>query len=225
MSLPYKIHRPTEAVMLALLASNCIASYFFYQGFPERVPTHWNFAGEIDGWSGPGFAAFFFPAMIIGLYLLLTFIPLADPNRNRYEEFGRPYGVLRLSFVLFMSLIYFIISFAGLGFDVNVGLIIPFGVGILFVILGNFMPKFKKNWFVGIRTPWTMADERVWTQTHRMGGRLFVIGGVLMMLSAVTPPIVNLILLIAVVGLLTFGTIGYSYWIWRKLQPSTPSDK
>ncbi|MBU1915504.1 SdpI family protein [Patescibacteria group bacterium] len=218
MKLPYQINRPVEAVMLAMLTACCLASYFFYQRFPAKVPIHWNMAGQPDDWSGPGFAAFFFPALIIGMYLLLTLLPLADPYKDRYKEFGRPYGILRLALITFMTALYFISSLAGLGYEINISLIVPLGVGLLFIVLGNFLPKFKKNWFVGIRTPWTLSDERVWTKTHRLAGKLFILGGLLMLISGFTPPGWNVALLLITVCLIVIGTIGYSYWLWRRLR-------
>jgi len=222
MKLPYRIYRPTEAAMLAALAGNWIASYFFYRGFPAEVPIHWNAAGEVDGWGGPAFAAFFFPAIIMAMYLLMTLIPLIDPQKDRYKEFGRPYTILRLALVLYMTLVYFIASFSALGFDINISQIIPVGIGLLFMVIGNLMPKFKKNWFVGIRTPWTLSDERVWTKTHRVGGKLFLLGGLLIMTTALLPADWNVYVLLITVGIIVIGTVGYSYWIWRKLGQEEP---
>lgn len=203
--------------MLAAIAATWIASWFFYSRFPAEVPIHWNMAGQPDDWSGPAFAAFFFPAVVTGIYLLMTLLPLADPQKDRYREFGRPYGILRLSIVGFMAAIYFVSSFAGIGYDVRIDLVVPLGVGLLFVVLGNFLPKFKKNWFVGIRTPWTLSDERVWTKTHRVAGRLFIVGGLLMAVAGLTPPAWSSVLLLATVTLVVVGTVGYSYWAWRSL--------
>ncbi len=210
--------------MIALMLVSASVSFFFFQNFPAEVPIHWNAAGQPDNWGSAAFAAFFFPAMIAGIYLLMTFLPLADPHKDRYKEFGRPYGILRLSLMLFMTLIYFVSSLAGMGYDINIGMIIPAGVGFLFIVIGNFLPKFKKNWFVGIRTPWTLSNERVWTKTHRVGGRLFILGGVLMLFSGFVPPPMNLYLFLITVGIIIIGTIGYSYWLWRDLREKNNSD-
>jgi uncharacterized membrane protein len=218
MKLPYQIYKPAEIAMWTAMIASWLASFFFYRAFPAEVPIHWNMAGQPDDWSGPGFAAFFFPAVITGIYLLMTLLPLADPQKKRYMEFGRPYTILRLTLVLFMTMIYFVASSAGIGYRIDMNLIMPFAVGSLFIVIGNFMPKFKKNWFVGIRTPWTLSDERVWTKTHRVGGRLFIIGGLLLMLTAFLPLWLRAPALLAAVALVVLGTVGYSYFIWRKLK-------
>ncbi len=218
MRLPYRINRRFESVIWAMLAVNAAVSFWFYSRFPSRVPTHWNAAGEIDGWSTPGFAAFFFPAMIIALYLLLVFLPAADPQKKRYEEFSRPYQVIRFAIVAYMTMLYFVTSLIGLGYDISVPKVMALSIGLLFIVLGNFMPKFRKNWFVGIRTPWTLSNEDVWNMTHRVGGKLFTIGGLLVMLTVFLRAEWSFIAMMIVVFAVTIGTVGYSWWLWRSRQ-------
>ena len=179
MKLPYRINKRFEAIIWAMLGINVAASFWFYARFPARVPTHWNAAGVADGFSGPAFAAFFFPAMIIALYLLLVFLPAADPQKKRYEEFSRPYQAIRFSIVAYMTMLYFVASLIGLGYGISIHKVMVLSIGLLFIVLGNFMPKFKKNWFVGIRTPWTLSNEDIWNKTHRVGGKMFTLGGLL----------------------------------------------
>lgn len=219
MKLPYKTNKSHEAIIILLLIASAVASYFFYQRFPEQVATHWNYEGEVDGYSSRAFAAFFFPCLAIGIYLLMTFLPLVDPRKERYADFSKAYNVLRLSLTILMIALYGIISLNGLGYKVPVGLIMPIGIGLLFIIIGNFLPKVKRNWFVGIRTPWTLSSEDVWNKTHRVSGKLFVIGGILMMLMV----FVNSApwwwaVFASIMGIMILGTVGYSWFIWRKLK-------
>jgi len=216
MKLPYTINKTQEAATVLLLSAAAIASFFLYPKFPEQVATHWNYAGEADGYSGRAFAAFFFPMLAIGIYLLMTFLPLADPRRERYADFSGAYNVLRLSITILMVALYGIMSLNGLGFVVPVGLIMPVAVGLLFVIIGNFLPKVKRNWFVGIRTPWTLSSEEVWNKTHRMGGKLFVLGGFLMVLMVFAhQATLWWVVFMAIIGMMVIGTIGYSWFLWR----------
>lgn len=219
MKLPYSVHRPTEAIAIALLAANAAAAFWFYAHFPARVPIHWNIAGQADGWSDPAFAAFFFPALIIGIYLLLLFLPLADPKRDRYREFARPYQALRVGIIGMMSALYFTASLAGTGYPVSIGRVVPFGIGILFMVIGNFLPKMRQNWFVGIRTPWTLSSEDIWDRTHRVGGKAFVGGGLLMILTSFLPPMFAFIATIGATVLITVGTVVFSWILWRKQRP------
>lgn len=217
MKLPYKVNWTYEIIAIVLMAIAGIASFYFYANFPATVATHWNIAGEPDAWSGKIFAAFFFPIVIVGLYLLLLFLPLIDPLKKRYHEFSKVYQVVRLSLVVFMVALYFITSLIGLGFNISVNKVMPIGVGLLFITFGNFMPKIKKNWFVGIRTPWTLSNEEVWNKTHRVGGKVFVVGGVLMWLALILPPTYFIWLFAFIITLILVGTVGYSWWIWKKL--------
>jgi len=219
MHLPYKTNKIHEAIIIILLLIAGIASYFFYQKFPEQVATHWNYAGEVNGYSSRAFAAFFFPALAIGIYLLITFLPIFDPRKERYQDFSKAYNVLRLSITILMLGLYVIISFNGLGYQVPVGLIMPIGIGLLFIIIGNFLPKVKRNWFVGIRTPWTLSNEDVWNKTHRVGGKLFVLGGILMMLMTfVNQAGLWWAVFGFIMAIMLLGTVGYSWWIWRKIK-------
>jgi uncharacterized membrane protein len=143
-------------------------------------------------------------------------LPLLDPKKERYEQFKKPYHVFKNFLILFMVIIYFITSFAGLGYNLPVGVIIPVMIGILFVVIGNYMAKIKMNWFVGIKTPWTLSSEEVWNKTHRFGGKMFVLGGILIAIEPFLPLSFRLPLFIFTVIMLSFGTMGYSYLIYVK---------
>jgi len=216
MKLPYAINWKYEWIALATILIAIAASPYFYQHFPEQVATHWNFQGQPDGYSGRAFAAFFFPALILGIYLLITLIPLIDPRKDRYKDFSRPYNNIRLSIVFFFVAVYALASLNGIGYNLPVQIIMPVGVGLLFIILGNIMPKMRRNWFVGIRTPWTLSSETVWNKSHRFGGKMFVLAGIIMILSTVMPPVWYAPLFFGSVVLISLGTIFYSWWVWKK---------
>lgn len=224
MKLPYRLNWKLEAPAILIMLVAVCSSYYFYLHFPDHVPTHWNFAGEVDGWSGRGFAAFFFPLLIAGIYALMLLLPLVDPLRSRYQEFSRGYQVIRVSLVIFMTVIYFITSLVGLGYQISINKVMPVGVGLLFIILGNFLPKIKKNWFVGIRTPWTLSNEEVWNKTHRLGGKIFIIAGLLFMSALWLSERYYLwVFAIIMIGIVA-GSFGYSWWLWKKLKNS-PTDQ
>jgi len=211
MSNPIKPTIKSEIFSLAILAISIAASFYFYAHFPARVITHWDFAGQANGWSGRTFAAFFFPALLIGIYLLFLVLPYLDPKKDRYAEFARVYTIFRNFIVFFMAIIYFIASLANLGFKFDVGTWVSAAVGLLFIIMGNYMGKLKPNWFVGIRTPWTMSSETVWNKTHRFGGKVFMLGGLIMIIISFAPFTWRLPLFIADIIVLLFGTVVYSY--------------
>ncbi|MFA4942004.1 MAG: SdpI family protein [Patescibacteria group bacterium] len=212
---PIKPTLKTEILPFLAMALVAVSSFYFYSHFPDRVPTHWGISGEIDGW-GSRNTAFIIPAVIVGMYFMFLLLPFVDPKKERYEQFKKPYHVFKNFLIIFMAIIYFVTSFAGLGYDLPVGIIIPVMIGILFVIIGNYMAKIKMNWFFGIKTPWTLSSEEVWNKTHRFGGKMFVLGGILIAINSFLPLSFRLPVFIFTVIMLSFGTMGYSYLVYLK---------
>lgn len=216
MSLPYKINWHKEWLGIFILVITIILSFYFYQNFPETVPIHWNIYGQPDDWSGKYFAAFFFPGLILVIYLMMILLPIFDPMKQRYQEFSKSYQIIRFSLILFLSALYFLTSLNALGYAIPIGKVVPLGIGLLFIILGNFLPKVKKNWFVGIRTPWTLSNEDIWNKTHRLGGKIFMFCGLLMILGIFFDPKIYIGLFGIIIFLTLFFTFGYSWWLWQK---------
>lgn len=214
MNNPLHLKVKTEIAPIIMIIISAVASIFFYQKFPETVATHWNIEGVADGFSGRAFAAFFFPGLILALYLMFNFLPLLDPKKERYAQFVGVYLRFRDIMVFFMVFIYFITGLVNLGYNINVGLWVSGSVGLLFVLIGNYLGKIKRNWFVGIKTPWTLSSEEVWNKTHRFSGKLFIIAGLVMMISGIVPVAFRLPLFIANIVILVFGTFVYSYIVF-----------
>lgn len=213
---PIKPTIKTEIFPIFLIIIPVIASFYFYTHFPGRVPIHWNFQGQVDNYGSPFFAAFFFPALLIFLYILFLFLPYADPKKDRYQEFSGVYHIFKGIIIFFMAAIYFIASLNGIGYNLPIGLFVPSLIGIMFIIMGALMPRIKPNWFMGIRTPWTMSSEEVWNKTHQFGGKVFIVGGILFALIPFFPASFRAPALIAFIITILFGTIGYSYYAYRK---------
>ncbi len=190
--------------------------FYFYQHSPELVPTHWNFSGDVDGYSSRMVAAFAFPAFILALHIFLSVIRYIDPKKDRYVEFKKPYALFRLSIVIALAAIYLGIGFNGIGYNIDMAKGTPVVIGALFIALGVNLGKIKPNWFVGIRTPWTLSSEEVWTDTHKKSGPLFVIGGALLICAALLPITSRLPLLIASLVIIIVGPILYSYISYKR---------
>ena len=203
---------------MLLVAASVVASIFFYQRFPDRVVTHWNFAGQPDGYSSKAFAAFFFPLLNVGMYGLFLLLPHLDPKRDRYQQFAKVYHVFKALIIAVMTLIYGIVGLAGLGYSIAIEKVIPAIIGILFIVMGNYMAKLKPNWFMGIRTPWTLSNEEVWNKTHRLGGKLFILMGVLMLLIGFQKNQAAWYLFTAGVVIVALVPMIYSFILFRKLE-------
>jgi len=202
--------------VLAVL--NFLAGFLAYPHLPDKVPTHWNFAGEVDGWGTAWEGAFLLPLVYLGIYLLLILVPKIDPKRRNYALMGRAYSIIVLIILLFFSAIYFATLGIALGYFENLPSLINIAIGIMFIVIGNYMGKIKHNYFMGIRTPWTLASEEVWYRTHRMAGPFWVAGGILFILMAFVPKGWTLtIFLIVMFTLLLIPTV-YSYVIFRRLE-------
>lgn len=213
----------TEWLPVLLVVVTSLAALYFYSQFPAQVATHWNFAGEPDAYGGRVGAAFGFAALVPALYALLMLFPYLDPKRERYAEFRGVYLGFRGLLMAVMLVIYLAAGLWNLGYPVRINYVVPLVIGLLFLFIGNYMAKLKPNWFMGIRTPWTLSSENVWNRTHRVGGWAFVIFGLVLMLTPFLPARFGLWLLVFGMVLLVFGTIVYSYLIFRKEQGQTKS--
>jgi len=208
----------TEIIPLLIILISIGLGFYFYSAFPDTVPVHWGINGEVDRWGSKFEGAWLMPLIGAGMYILFILIPLIDPKKEKYEQFFKTYLIFRTLILLVMFGIYLIASFNTLGYNVRVEVWVPLAIGLLFVIMGNYMGKLKANWFMGIRTPWTLSNDEVWNKTHRLGGKLFIIFGVLLMITPLLPYNSFIYTLIVPVIIVSLVPIVYSYLIYRKIK-------
>ena len=171
-----------------LCALNLAAHLFLYSSLPELIPIHWNFRGEIDGW-GPRWVDLVLCALPGLLLLLFRVLPAADPKAENYRRFGGFYQAFALVLSLFMIGISWmaplqVLEVVNLEGRLPV-LLIEGGIGVMFILLGNYMPRVRQNYFMGVKTPWALADEHNWNRSQRMGGITFIVMGALMLLDGI----------------------------------------
>lgn len=189
-----------------------------YPSLPERVPTHWNFQGEADGWMSKWPGALLLPLEGLAAWLLVVGLRRIDPRRSHYERFNETFWLI-LNVLGFFFAAFTVISLgAALGWPMNISRLVMVAIGLLFMTLGNYLPRLKSNWWMGIRTPWTLESEAVWRATHRVGGRTFVAGGLIAVLAAFLP--MPLMGYVAIASLVLAGLVPlvYSYVAWRQEQ-------
>ena len=218
MKYPIKLSVKSEIIPVLLIIVCAILSIYFYSHFPDRVVGHWNFEGTPDRYTSKTGAAFGMLGVIAGMYVLFLVLPLLDPKRERYQSFEKVYHYFKGLIISVMSAIYIVSGFYNLGYNLKINLIVPLIIGLLMIAIGNYMGKIKNNWFVGIRTPWTLSSENVWNKTHRMGGWCFMVFGLLIIVSPLLPKALGLAAFIAGIVLVVFGTMVYSYLVYRKEQ-------
>ena len=207
-----KINRKTLILTTLVCLLPIIAGALLYSSLPETVPTHFNFEGEPDGWSSRAFAAFGLPAIMLGMNFVLQFALNADPKRQNMSEALMNIAVWSIPV---LSVLCCGMTLAkSLGYDVRFEVIIPVFLGLLFIIIGNYLPKTKQSYTMGIRLPWTLNSEENWNRTHRLAGFLWVLCGVLFIaMSFIGWSLPIFLILLAVMILVP---LAYSYLLYRK---------
>ena len=181
MKLTFKKELPLIGIVLAPFIYLAI----IWNTLPEKVPTHWNYKGEVDKWGDKySLIALLFLLPVL-TYVLMVVVPKIDPKK-KIEQMGGKYYQLKFILVLFMSMLAFIILHLTQNPSVSSPNLIAIPLGILFIALGNYFKVIQPNYFIGIRTPWTLESKEVWKLTHIMAGKLWIVGGLLIVLGSLT---------------------------------------
>lgn len=205
-----------------LVAIGLAASLLLFGLLPESMPVHWNVRGEADGYMAREYAAFLMPALVALSAGLFAILPAISPKGFELDGATRAYRRLCGAILVFMLATHLVMLAAALGYG-DVGRTIPVLVGGLFAVLGNYVSKVPRNFFIGIRTPWTLADEDVWFRTHRFGGRVFVVAGIVIALAGLVLDGARLApVLVATVVATVLLTVGYSFVAWRRVRDAAP---
>jgi len=186
---------------------------------PEMA-VHFDLWGRPTGYAATGEGVWLLPAIAAVLTLLSLWVfPRIMPKASSIQSFPQTYGLIILTAVAFLVVIQAMLVLSAAGMAIDQTKIIFSGAGVLFIVIGNFLPKMRKNWLIGIRTPWTLSDERVWEKTHRFSGPIFVLGGFLMLLGGLLAPVAwRGIILLAIVTVTGVVSCGYSYFAARHLR-------
>jgi immunity protein, SdpI family len=158
-----------------------------YPHLPDRVPLHWGLDGQPNGWVGLPVGPFALPLAMIALVILFRVLPDADPRKSNYEKFWGTYDFIVIGVVTFCFAIHCVSLGQALGLPIPMERVVPALIGAFFIGLGNVFPRLRSNWWVGIRTPWSMSSDENWARTQRIGGYLFVAAGVLLLVDATAP--------------------------------------
>jgi uncharacterized membrane protein len=188
---------------------------FAYPHLPEQVASHWNAQGQVNGYTSRISGVAFLPLLLIGLSLLLLFIPEIDPLKANIQLFRPEYNGFIVVFALFMFYIHALTVAINLGLAVNMNQLIFPAVGLLIFYTGVLLGKAHRNYFIGIRTPWTLNSETVWNKTHQLGSKLFEAAGAITLLGIFFPHYAVYILLVTIL-LTALVTIVYSYIAFRQ---------
>jgi uncharacterized membrane protein len=182
---------------------------------PAQIVSHWNARGEVDGYMGKFWGIFLAPFILLGMALLFILIPRIDPLQANYQRFRSYYNGFFVLLAIFFLVIQLQVILWSKGVQISPNVIFPIAVGLLFFYIGILCEHAKKNWFIGIRTPWTLSNEKVWDKTHRLGGKLFKIAGVLALFGVFFRSLALFFVLVPVI-LVAVYTMVYSYFAYQK---------
>ena len=188
-----------------------LAGILLWNQLPDPMPSHWNASGEIDGWSSKPFAIFGLPLILLAAQWLCTLGTAADPKKNNHPE-----KILHLVLWIIPVLsvvMHTVVYLTALGYGVRMEVIMPIFIGLLFTIIGNYLPKCKQNYTIGIKIPWTLNSEENWNKTHRFAGFLWTICGLAIMLTGFFG---GFWVFLPITLLMVFAPIIYSYMLHRK---------
>lgn len=204
--------------ILLLWAASFLGGLLVYPRLHGPIAIHWNAAGEANGFTSPLGAVLELPLITLGVYAMLVLVPRLDPFRANYERFGSTMRVLRWEMVISMVGMHWLGLAPALGVAADPDRLRRFLIAALFVVIGNVLGLVRRNFFVGIRTPWALADERVWQRTHRFGGRLFVGCGLVGMASVLLPKAVGTVIFVTALSVALVVSVAYSYVEFRRVR-------
>ena len=202
------------AIIAGLLVT-FILTIAIYPTVPDRVVSHWNAAGQADGYMSKIWGLSLIPLIMTGFVALLAVLPRIDPYKKNYEKFGDYYEGFILLFVFFMLAIHVQIILWSNGYQISPNLTFPFLIGTLFIYIGFLLGHAEQNWFVGIRTPWTLSSKTVWKKTHEIGGKLFKIAGVIAFTGVLAGGYAMWFILVPAFAVSVI-TVAYSYFEFQK---------
>lgn len=205
--------RFTMTSKLSVLISIIIVIIFnvlFYKKMPDMIPVHWNFAGEVDRYADKFNAYVTTPILLVLAGIFMNFMLDNDPKNKTQKNMAITIGKISIPGIIFF--IFMIQTIYGLGKEININLITNMLLGVLFIALGNYLPKAKRNYLVGIRVPWTLNSDENWNRTHRLGGIVYIIAGLMFMINV----FLNSEFLIFLIIFLFTSPIIYSFYLYTK---------
>jgi uncharacterized membrane protein len=182
-----------------------------------QVPIHWGADGQANGYASKTVGLLLLPLVTLGVAALFWIIPVIEPRRANILKSGKAYAAIWVAVVLMLAALDVVAVAAAMGAELDMTLIVFVATGALFIVIGNYLPKVRPNYMVGIRTPWTLASDLSWDRTHRVGGRLFVLEGLVFILIGLVRPAPEalVVVLIGGIAVMLVFVFAYSYRVWK----------
>jgi len=203
---------------LVIAALALALSVWAYARLPESIATQWDAQGVPNGYSPRLWVVAMLPLVILVVTGLFNVTPVIDPRRANYPKFWDTYWLIANAILAFVGVAHVLVIAHGMGYTVPVERLLPLGLGLLLAFLGNYLTRVQPNWFVGVRTPWTLSSDTVWRKTHRTAAWLLVVGGLVIAGSAFTPGMAFVPIMVATVAVVTLIPVVQSYVLWKREQ-------
>lgn len=207
--------KKTEILILLIILISFGMGFYFYPQMPDKMASHWNIRGEVDGYMPKFLCLFLMPIISVVLFLMFLLVPRIDPLKENIEKFREYFDWFVVLIIGFLFYIYALTIFWSFGYRFDMGQILSPALAILFYYAGILISNAKKNWSIGIRTPWTMSNESVWNKTNKLGGKMFKISGVICLFGIVFPAYAFWFVIVPVFFTAVY-TIVYSYFTYKK---------
>jgi len=207
--------KKNKVIIFVLISLFFIVASYFYPQMPERMASHWNSQGQVDGYMSKFWGLFLMPIISVVLSFFFLLIPRIDPSKENIKKFRKYFDKFTILITAFLFYVYLLTIFWNIGIKFNMSQLMTPALGILFYYCGVLIENTKRNWFIGIKTPWTLSNEKVWDKTHKIGGKLFKIIGIIAFLGIFLPKYAVLFVLIPVI-LTVIYTVTYSYFEYQR---------
>jgi uncharacterized membrane protein len=209
--------RLTTIIVIILIVGVTLAGTLLWDRFPDPMASHWNVNDQVDDYMPKFWGVYLMPLILIGLFLLFLLIPNIDPLKANIAQFRGTFNLFIIFIIGFMVYVHTLTLSWNLGYtNIGIGKALLPAMGLLFFIIGSMLRKAKRNWFIGIRTPWTLSSDHVWNETHRIGGILFMVSGVLAVIGGLFGGAVAFwSIMVPILGTTIFLVL-YSYVLYQR---------
>ncbi len=210
-----KTNRTQLTLQIICIVIMVVIAVSTYHVLPYTVATHWNINGVADGRGSKLWLYLWIPAITIALLIMMKFLPKIDPKKEKYELFMDTYQSIQTMLVFFFTYLFAVCIYANLYETPSMSFFMLLGLGILFILIGNAMWKLRQNYFVWLKTPWTLSNEHVWNTAHRFTGKLWVLWWIMMIIEAFVMKYLTWVVL-GTIGILIIVPFIYSYIVYKK---------
>lgn len=207
--------KKSKLIVILIILVSFIIGIYYYPQIPEKIASHWNIQGQVDGYMSKLWGLFLMPILSLGMFLIFILLPKIDPLKMNIEKFRKYFDGFIILIILFLFYLYLLTIFWNFDHKFNINQFLSPAFGVLFFYCGILIGKVKRNWFIGIKTPWTLSNEKVWDKTHQLGGKLFKIAGIIAFLGIIFPNYTFFLILFPVITMSVYTSV-YSYFEYQK---------